>query len=214
LGVGPDVRVALCVNRSLAMLVALLGILKAGGTYVPLDPIYPKRRVAFMLEDSQATLLLTQESLRDHLNFEISNLKLVCVDTLLDAARTTQHASRRRTRTKDENDRASCFAPHVSCVTHDNATSRSAIRPPPSVDTAYLIYTSGSTGKPKGVAIPHRAVVNFLTSMAHEPGLAANDVVVAVTTLSFDIAVLELLLPLTRGARVVIASHDETVDGR
>ena len=204
----------LCVNRSLEMLVALLGILKAGGTYVPLDPIYPKGRVAFMLEDSQATLLLTQESLRDHLNFEISNLKLVCVDTLLDAARTTQHASRRRTRTKDENDRASCFAPHVSCVTHDNATSRSAIRPPPSADTAYLIYTSGSTGKPKGVAIPHRAVVNFLTSMAHEPGLAANDVVVAVTTLSFDIAVLELLLPLTRGARVVIASHDETVDGR
>ena len=78
---------------------------------------------------------------------------------------------------------------------------------------AYVIYTSGSTGKPKGVVVPHRAVVNFLTSMAREPGLAGTDVLIAVTTLSFDIAVLELLLPLTVGARVVIASRDEASDG-
>ena len=71
-------------------------------------------------------------------------------------------------------------------------------------DPAYVIYTSGSTGKPKGVVVPHRAVVNFLTSMAREPGLSADDVLVAVTTLSFDIAVLELQLPLTLGATVVI----------
>ena len=77
-----------------------------------------------------------------------------------------------------------------------------------------MIYTSGSTGKPKGVVVPHRAVVNFLTSMAHEPGLAADDVLVAVTTLSFDIAVLELQLPLTLGATVVIASREQAVDGR
>ena len=81
-------------------------------------------------------------------------------------------------------------------------------------DPAYVIYTSGSTGKPKGVVVPHRAVVNFLTSMAREPGLAADDVLVAVTTLSFDIAVLELQLPLTLGATVVIASRDEAIDGR
>jgi amino acid adenylation domain-containing protein len=80
-------------------------------------------------------------------------------------------------------------------------------------DPAYVIYTSGSTGKPKGVVIPHRAVVNFLTSMAREPGLGADDVLVAVTTLSFDIAVLELLLPLTRGAAVAIATRDEAVAG-
>jgi non-ribosomal peptide synthetase component F len=79
---------------------------------------------------------------------------------------------------------------------------------------AYVIYTSGSTGKPKGVVVPHRAVVNFLTSMAREPGLADDDVLVAVTTLSFDIAVLELQLPLTLGATVVIAGRDETIDGR
>ncbi|HEX3758844.1 MAG TPA: amino acid adenylation domain-containing protein, partial [Kofleriaceae bacterium] len=80
-------------------------------------------------------------------------------------------------------------------------------------DAAYVIYTSGSTGKPKGVCVPHRAVVNFLTSMAREPGLSERDVVLAVTTLSFDIAVLELLLPLAVGAEIVLATRDEAGDG-
>jgi amino acid adenylation domain-containing protein len=78
---------------------------------------------------------------------------------------------------------------------------------------AYVIYTSGSTGKPKGVAVPQRAVVNFLTSMAREPGLNASDRLVAVTTPSFDIAVLELLLPLSVGARVILADRDTVLDG-
>ncbi|MBU6399476.1 MAG: amino acid adenylation domain-containing protein, partial [Verrucomicrobia bacterium] len=80
-------------------------------------------------------------------------------------------------------------------------------------DPAYVIYTSGSTGRPKGVVVPHRAVVNFLLSMAGEPGLGASDVLVAVTTLSFDIAVLELQLPLSVGAQVVIATQDQAIDG-
>ncbi|MHB8243494.1 MAG: non-ribosomal peptide synthetase [Solirubrobacteraceae bacterium] len=79
---------------------------------------------------------------------------------------------------------------------------------------AYVIYTSGSTGKPKGVQISHRALVNFLTTMRHTPGLLAQDVLVAVTTLSFDIAGLELYLPLTTGARVVIAPSEATEDPR
>ncbi len=78
---------------------------------------------------------------------------------------------------------------------------------------AYVIYTSGSTGKPKGVAVPHRAVVNFMASMAREPGLRADDVLVAVTTLSFDIAGLELHLPLLVGARVVLADADTVASG-
>lgn len=81
-------------------------------------------------------------------------------------------------------------------------------------DPAYVIYTSGSTGKPKGVAIAHRAVVNFMTSMAHTPGLTAQDRVLAVTTPSFDIAVLELFLPLGVGGTVVIASEAQSADGR
>lgn len=79
-------------------------------------------------------------------------------------------------------------------------------------DPAYVIYTSGSTGKPKGVVVHHRAVVNFLTSMQREPGIGRNDRLVAVTTLSFDIAVLELLLPLTVGAEVVLASRDQALE--
>ena len=79
---------------------------------------------------------------------------------------------------------------------------------------AYVIYTSGSTGKPKGVCVPHRAVVNFLDSMRREPGLAPGDRLLAVTTLSFDIAVLELLLPLSVGASVVLASREQAMDGR
>src|SRR5207247_561922 len=77
---------------------------------------------------------------------------------------------------------------------------------------AYVIYTSGSTGKPKGVEIPHRAVTNFLNSMLREPGLQANDTLLAVTTLSFDIAVLELILPLMVGAKTVIAKTSSAQD--
>jgi amino acid adenylation domain-containing protein len=78
---------------------------------------------------------------------------------------------------------------------------------------AYIIYTSGSTGKPKGVQVPHRAVVNFLTSMRREPGFSDNDVLLAVTTLSFDIAVLELFLPLIAGGTTVILPRDAAADG-
>ncbi|MEQ1802969.1 MAG: amino acid adenylation domain-containing protein, partial [Gammaproteobacteria bacterium] len=79
---------------------------------------------------------------------------------------------------------------------------------------AYLIYTSGSTGQPKGVVVPLRAVANFLGSMADTPGLSAGDRLLAVTTLAFDIAVLELLLPLTVGATTVIATDDQVRDPR
>jgi amino acid adenylation domain-containing protein len=81
-------------------------------------------------------------------------------------------------------------------------------------DTAYVIFTSGSTGRPKGVQIPHRALTNFLWSMRREPGFTSRDTVLAVTTICFDIAVLELFLPLTLGAKVFIATSEEVRDGR
>ena len=81
-------------------------------------------------------------------------------------------------------------------------------------DTAYVIFTSGSTGRPKGVCIPHRAVVNFLGSMRREPGLTPDDVLLSVTTLSFDISGLEIFLPLTTGAETVIATREMMLDGR
>jgi amino acid adenylation domain-containing protein len=97
------------------------------------------------------------------------------------------------------------------------ATLPSARVAPPSAPhteaPAYVIYTSGSTGRPKGVILPHRSVVNFVTSMVREPGLSSKDRLLAVTTLSFDIAVLELYAPLIVGARVVVASREVTLDG-
>jgi amino acid adenylation domain-containing protein len=79
--------------------------------------------------------------------------------------------------------------------------------------TAYVIFTSGSTGKPKGVEVSHRSVVNLLTSMSHAPGLQQNDRLLAVTTVAFDIAALELFLPLSVGAELLIAGPEEVADG-
>ncbi len=106
----------------------------------------------------------------------------------------------------------------VDPVGHDAAAiaAQSGANPEPlagATDPAYVIYTSGSTGRPKGVVVPQGALANFLASMAIEPGLAADDVLAAVTTVSFDIAGLELYLPLTVGARVELASRDTATDG-
>ncbi|MEW6559333.1 MAG: amino acid adenylation domain-containing protein [Pseudomonadota bacterium] len=103
----------------------------------------------------------------------------------------------------------------VPQIALDAAADAPAFAPDPAhaprpEDPAYILYTSGSTGRPKGVVVPHRAVINFLHSMAGEPGLKADDALLAVTTLSFDIAVLELLLPLAAGARVVLADHAQS----
>ena len=179
-GVGPDVLVGLCVERSVELVVGVLGILKAGGAYVPLDPAHPEERLRFVLEDTGAPLVVTQDAVRGQL--PRNAVGLVSLD-----------------------------GDWPSIARESPEAPATSVRPE---QLAYVIYTSGSTGKPKGVAIPHRAVVNFLLSMQKEPGLTAADVLVAVTTLSFDIAGLELLLPLTVGARVVVASRETAMDGR
>jgi surfactin family lipopeptide synthetase A len=180
LGVGPNVLVGVYVERSLEMLVGLLGILKAGGAYVPLDPAYPSDRLAFMLEDCQPRALLTQKRLQKRL--PAHQTQIICLDALL--AQKTRHRYRQQCRD----------ACHPS-------------------DRAYVLYTSGSTGKPKGVQISNRAFVNLLSAMRREPGMDAGDTLLAVTTLSFDIASLELFLPLISGARVIIAGGETAADG-
>ncbi|HTR46284.1 MAG TPA: amino acid adenylation domain-containing protein [Verrucomicrobiae bacterium] len=178
-GVRPGSLVGIFLDRSLDMMVGLLAVQKAGGAYVPLDPAYPPERVAFMIEDSGMTLVLTQERLLEAL--PCKDVEAICIDS--DWQLGVELDSR-----------------------------RPAANPSPD-DLAYVIYTSGSTGRPKGVQIPHRAVVNFLASMRAEPGFTEDDVLLAVTTLSFDIAGLELFLPLTVGGRVVIASREAALDG-
>lgn len=107
---------------------------------------------------------------------------------------------------------------HLVCLDNTEAFSQYPDTNPVSASSAdslaYVIYTSGSTGQPKGVQIPHRALVNFLYSMRQTPGLSAHDAVLAVTTLSFDIAALEIFLPLISGARTVLVSRDTATDGR
>ena len=179
LGVGPDVLVAVCVERSVDLLVGLLGILKAGGAYLPLDPTYPQERLAFLLHDAQVPVLVTQEPLSPALPPHAA--RLVCLDS-----------------------------DWREISTHD---SENLVGSASASDLAYVIYTSGSTGKPKGVPIPHRALVNFVVRMGERPGMTADDALLAVTMLPFDIAALEMFLPLTTGARVIVASHSIATDG-
>ena len=180
MGVGPEQLVGICVERSIEMVIGLLGILKAGGAYVPIDPAYPAERQEYMLANSEAPVIVTQERLRGQL--PASDASVVCLDGDWPTIATQP-----------------TVAPDL---------------PADPEQLAYVIYTSGSTGLPKGVQISHRALVNFLTTMGETPGLGADDVLVAVTTLSFDIAGLELYLPLVTGAGVVVAPAETTGDPR
>ncbi|MFZ2649905.1 MAG: amino acid adenylation domain-containing protein [Burkholderiaceae bacterium] len=182
-GIARGALVGLCVDRSTAMLVALLGILKAGAAYVPLDPAYPAQRLLTMAQDAQLALLVTQSAHTPALNWPRADSLWLDADCACIEAR------------------------------DDTALAPDAALDAGANDPAYVIYTSGSTGTPKGVAVSHAGVLNFLASMAREPGLNAGDRLLAVTTLSFDIAVLELLLPLSVGAMVILAGAEQAQDG-
>ncbi|MDF0733572.1 amino acid adenylation domain-containing protein, partial [Pseudomonas entomophila] len=176
LGVGADDRVALCVERGVGMMVGLLGILKSGAGYVPLDPAYPSERLAWMLEDSAPSALVVSEATRGVV--EDAGVQVVDLD---DAAWCSQPA-------------------------HD---PRAAVQPH---HLAYVLYTSGSTGRPKGVMVEHGNLANLLQAMRGLTGIAAGDGLLAVTTLGFDIAGLELYLPLVVGARTIVLDRESARD--
>ena len=159
--------------------VGLLAILKAGGAYVPLDPAYPAERIAFMLQDAQVSVLLTEERLRDQLPG--GEARILCLDS--------------ESQTSDQE----------SATNLDGGAGAGNL--------AYVIYTSGSTGKPKGVQITHGALANLLQSMRRLLSINERDALLAVTTLSFDIAALEIFLPLIVGARVELIERDVAADG-
>ncbi|MGH8074065.1 MAG: non-ribosomal peptide synthetase, partial [Lysobacter sp.] len=174
--------VGIALDRGVDMLAGLLGVLKAGAGYVPLDPQFPADRLAYMAGDAGLAALLTQE--RHAAQFDLRGRPVLMLDQL---------------------DEELAAMPAHRLGRDDDAAEPESV--------AYVIYTSGSTGRPKGVQVPHRAVANFLVGMQREPGIGPDDRLVAVTTLSFDIAVLELLLPLSVGARIVLADRDTAVDG-
>ncbi|MEI7941417.1 MAG: amino acid adenylation domain-containing protein, partial [Verrucomicrobiota bacterium] len=186
LGVGPEVLVGLCVERSLEMVVGLLGILKAGGAYLPLDPALPHQRLAFLLSDAACTIVITQNSWLAVLTPKSPPPEISPLLVVLDAM------------------------PLESCL----EVGANLVPSAAPNHLAYVIYTSGSTGKPKGVEIPHRALVNCLCHFQRSLEVAPHDVWLTVTTLSFDIAGLEIWLPLLAGARVVIGPRETAIDGR
>ncbi len=179
LGVCSGALVGLCVDRSEQMVVALLGILKSGAGYVPLDPAFPDERLKYMCDQSQLQLIVAGAENREQVAPFEKPMKII-EDSLSEIEAQSKDA----------------FEVDVQ-----------------QQDTCYVIYTSGSTGDPKGVNVPHGVVANFLHSMAETPGFGSNDKVLAVTTLSFDIAVLELYLPLLTGGTCVIASQEMVRDG-
>ncbi len=183
LGVGPEVLVGICLERSVEMLVGLMGVWKAGGAYVPLDPSYPKARLALILADANPAVLVTQQAWRDTL--PCSKAHVLCLDE----------------------DRAGS----PSCSVDDRCLPVKLQHD--SLHMAYVIYTSGSTGRPKGVMISHRSAINFLAAMRESLQPTEHDRFLAVTSLSFDISLLELCLPLMVGARVMLVDTETTHDG-
>ncbi len=177
LGVGPETLVGICAERSLEMVVALLGILEAGAAYVPLDPAYPADRLAYMLDDAAIPVLLTQRHL---------------------ATRLPPH--RAHTVFLDGLDGDGDTGPEPS------PGPAPGLRTGPLPESlAYVIYTSGSTGRPKGTMNCHWAVRNRLLWMRDVFGLGAHDHVLQKTPFSFDVSVWELFAPLMVGARLVMA---------
>jgi amino acid adenylation domain-containing protein len=180
-GAGPGKLVALCVERSVDLVAAMLAVGKTGAAYVPLDPTYPADRITAIFEDARPLLTLTTRNLLPGLPPEARDgrLDVLCLDEVVEANNSGTEIPPRKPE-------------HASQIDNPN-------------NLAYVIFTSGSTGRPKGVQITHRALANFLESMRREPGCFANDVLLAVTTVAFDIAALELLLPLYTGSTVCIA---------
>ena len=185
LGAKPDSLVGIFIERSIEMMVGLLAIQKSGAAYVPLDPAYPRDRIALMITDSEASILLTHSKLKNEL--PVNQATVVCIDQEI----------------------------------HQPETNTQNIKTEVSPDNlAYVIYTSGSTGTPKGVMVEHRNAINFMAGMDDTLDFQANSnsgkspgVWLAVTSISFDISVLELFWSLTRGFKVVIQEEEARTIG-
>lgn len=174
-GAAKEMLVGIAIERSIEMVAGMLGILKAGSAYVPLDPKYPRERTSLLIEDAGMSLVLASESSRQRLAH--GKARVVSIDGEADAI-------------SKENP-----APIEPVAASDNL--------------AYVIYTSGSTGKPKGVMVEHRHVANFFAGMDRVIG-DESGTWLAVTSISFDISILELLWTLARGFQVVIHGDEGT----
>ena len=185
IGVGADQFVGITVERNLEMIVGIMGILKAGAAYVPLDPDYPRDRLAYMIDDAQISILLTQEQYISQLptsQASISQAQIICLDTnWID----------------------------ISTFSEENPSSINTLE-----NIAYLIYTSGSTGQPKGVIISHQALSSFTKSAIAEYKITSSDRILQFASINFDVAVEEIYCSLCTGATLVLRTDKMIADSR
>jgi amino acid adenylation domain-containing protein/non-ribosomal peptide synthase protein (TIGR01720 family) len=188
-GIGPDQVVAIMLDRSPELILAILAVLKAGGSYLPLDSSYPNDRLNYMLENSKAAFLISTETLLiDSLDPEMLENRHV---TMISKALETEHLAQYSA------------SPVIDADRH---------RPLRLDDLAYVIYTSGSTGRPKGVGFVHGALSNLiLWQAATVPDLP--DCVLQYSPISFDVSAQEIIATLTRGAKLVLIDEESRKDG-
>ncbi len=175
LNLAPEVCIGIYLERSPQLVIALLAVLKIGATYLPLDPAYPAERLAWMLENAAAKVILTQTQLAAELP---GHIPAIALDSALE---------------------------HNHIQTQSTQNPAIAIHPD---QLAYVIYTSGSTGTPKGVQVRHQGLLNIITDLQQRLAIQPSDTLLATTTIAFDIAALELFLPLIAGARLWLGSRD------
>ncbi|ASS75459.1 hypothetical protein CIG75_11045 [Tumebacillus algifaecis] len=175
LGISPDDRVGIHLERSLDMVTALLATQKAGGCYVPLDPSYPQERLGYMIKDSMPKVILTQASLADKLPAQEAQVIVLAG-----------------------------AEPSVALP-----NPNSLVRPE---HLAYMIYTSGSTGQPKGVLVEHRNAVHTFEAMDKAVGCQPGDAILSVTSIGFDISVVELFWTMSRGGKVILLSDQDILE--
>ncbi|WP_305812004.1 AMP-binding protein [Photobacterium leiognathi] len=171
--------VAVSLERSTEMVVALMAVMKSGAAYVPIDPSYPADRIEYMLTQSDARVLITSDSIQEQHDWPLN--KTIQIDTEWDQ------------------------------ISKASEAALSVISGPD--DLVYVIFTSGSTGSPKGVQVVHRGLSNLILDMQQRLRSTENDSLLSVTTISFDIAGLELYLPLSIGAKLILADEEEVTNG-
>ncbi|QOH34520.1 non-ribosomal peptide synthetase [Burkholderia cepacia] len=190
-GVRPDTPVALCVERSFDMVMALVGVLKAGAAYLPVDPDYPAERIAYLLRDARPAVAITQAHLREQVEAALGDGATTQLLTVADLL-------------ADET-----VAETVDETVDDPAGVTAEVD---DAQLAYLIYTSGSTGKPKGAGNTHGALANRIAWMQHAYRLTRDDVVLHKTPFGFDVSVWEFVWPLAIGAKLAIAAPGDHRD--
>ncbi len=178
LGAGAETLIGICVERSLDMAIGILGILKASAAYLPLDPEYPRERLAFMLGDARPALVVTNSKLADLILGNANRVVLLDTDS---------------GEIEKQSDTDLAEAPRPD-------------------DLAYVIYTSGSTGKPKGVMITHGNLANYLLALDHELQITSDDSYLHTASIAFSSSRRQLMLPLSQGATVVIATSEQRKD--